>query len=190
MGQLNSQAEDLGSAEKMSPSLGRLIAAWVRVVMGLALAGEGGVLFADARMHWAGYGAWVGIATMALGAVVGFSGLCGIYRQARGPSVPDQQGFPIAPEAAVPMLGALLVYKYRWITEEQLAEALERQSKQPFPRPRLGTILLDMGLLSVAQLEEALAYQRSLELRDPRAAVLDPAQDGEQEREQTPAAAR
>jgi hypothetical protein len=176
MEQVNSQTQNLGNEEKASACLARLIATWARVVVGLALAGEGGVLFADARTHWAGHGAWVGIGTIVVGALIGFSGLLAIYRQARGPSAPDQDGLPVAPEVAIPMLGALLVYKYGFIAEEQLAQALERQSNQPIPRPRLGSILLDMGVLSMAQLEEALAYQRSLELRDPRAAVLDSAQ--------------
>ena len=176
--------------EKASASPARFIATWVRVVVGLALAGEGGVLFADARTYWAGHGAWMGMGAMALGALVGFSGLCAMYRQARGPSAPDQEGFPIAPEVTVPMLGALLVYKYGSVTEEQLAEALERQSNKPLPRPRLGSILLDMGVLSVAQIEEALAYQRSLELRDPRAAVLDSSQEDKQRRDGIPVAAR
>jgi hypothetical protein len=60
------------------------------------------------------------------------------------------------------MVGALLVYKYGLITEDQLEKALERQRAQGEGKQLLGGILLDMGLVSMAELQTALAYQRSL----------------------------
>jgi hypothetical protein len=61
----------------------------------------------------------------------------------------------------MPKLGALLVYKYQVITEEQLEQALQRQREEPEKWRRLGEVLLDMGLISVVDLQEALDYQRS-----------------------------
>ena len=87
------------------------------------------------------------------------------------------------------MLGALLVYKYRLVTEEQLAEALEIQRKADEPKPRIGSILLEMGLLSMAQLHEALAYQRSLALGEVSAAALESALEDEPETSDAPVAA-
>jgi hypothetical protein len=188
MGQVDSQAGDAGNRQKRLPSLTRLIATWVRVVFGLALAGEGGVLFADARTHYVGHGAWMGLAAMAAGSLLGLSGLYAFLVQARGPRA-DQDALPVAPEPAVPMLGALLVYKYRLVTEEQLAEALEIQRKANEPRPRIGSILLEMGLLSMAQLHEALAYQRSLALGEVSAAALESALEDEPEPSDAPVAA-
>ena len=162
--------EQVGSQEGTSkkpgkaarPSLGRFVALWAMVMVGLALAGEGGVLFADARTHWAGHGAWIGLVAMAVGALGGLSAMYALYVQARASSPPEE--LPVDPEPAVPMLGALLVYKYRVITEEQLERALELQRKEQATRRRIGSILLDMGLLSMAELQEALAYQRGLSL--------------------------
>jgi len=190
MEQVGPEAEGSEKREERSPSLARLIAIWARVVIGLALVGEGGVLFADARMRWAGHGAWMGVAAMVVGALVGLSGLYAICAQARRRAPGDEDELLVAPEAAVPMLGALLVYKYQFITEEQLTEALEIQRKAGHNRPRIGTILLEMGVLTMAQLQEALAHQRSLAIRDGRAAILESVAEGEEETRETPVAAQ
>jgi len=149
------------------PGLLRLIAAWGRLVVGLTLVGEGGVLYADARTHWAGHGAWVGAAAALIGSLLGLSAVYAIYAQIRPRSTAADDGIPVAPEPSVPMLGALLVYKYRFITEEQLAAALEVQRKETQGQRRIGGILLDMGLLTMAELQEALSYQRSLDAKSP-----------------------
>jgi len=187
MGQVGSQAQNSDEQER-SPSLARLVAIWLRVVLGLALAGEGGVIFADAQMHWAGHGAWMGIAAMALGALLGLWGIHGIWVQARGRAAGEQDTPLMAPEAAVPMLGALLVYKYRLVTEEQLAAALEIQRKAGPTAPRLGTILLEMGLVSTRQLQEALAHQRSLALGRVTSARPEEAGENEADRSDDPLA--
>jgi hypothetical protein len=151
--------------KRSRPGFARFLTTWIRVVVGLALVAEGAVLFADARTHWVGHGAWVGMAAMAAGALLGLSGVWAISVQVRGPRGAPTEGLPAAPELVVPMLGALLVYKYKLITEEQLEKALETQHKDSEPRRRLGTILLDMGLVSMAEIQAALAYQRSLTIQ-------------------------
>jgi hypothetical protein len=56
-------------------------------------------------------------------------------------------------------LGELLVYRYRLINAEQRDAALARQRESTGGR-RLGEVLVEMGLLTEEELEEALAYQR------------------------------
>ena len=62
------------------------------------------------------------------------------------------------------LLGELLVYRYQRITRDQRDEALARQKGSDRGRP-LGEILTDMGLVTEAQVREALDFQ-SFE-RDP-----------------------
>ena len=62
------------------------------------------------------------------------------------------------------LLGELLVYRYQLITKTQRAEALARQVEIDRGR-RLGEILVDMSLITAAQLREALEFQRFA--RDP-----------------------
>ncbi len=184
MEQVGSQerhSEEKGKGSPPQAGFARFVAAWIRVVVGLALVGEGGVLFADARTHWAGYGAWVGIVAMAVGALISLSGMWAIYAQSRGSRTVSAEEFPVAPEPAVPMLGALLVYKYKFITEEQLEKALEVQRKEGATRRRIGSILLDMGLVSMAEVQQALAYQRSMTMDSVTAAVPEGSAGHEQD---------
>lgn len=58
------------------------------------------------------------------------------------------------------LLGELLVNRYRLISKEQCREALERQ-RDPKCGRRLGEILIEMGLITRQDLEEALEYQLS-----------------------------
>ncbi len=62
------------------------------------------------------------------------------------------------------LLGELLVYRYQLITRDQRDEALARQKDAAGGR-RLGEVLVDMGLVTDAQVREALDYQRFQ--RDP-----------------------
>ncbi len=64
-------------------------------------------------------------------------------------------------EPLVPMLGALLVYRYQALSEGQLQRALEQQRREGRDRRLLGEILLEMGYVSPAQLRKALEYQQS-----------------------------
>jgi hypothetical protein len=102
------------------------------------------------------------------------SALCvvGLYGRWAGPVARD--GAAEATAAAgddflVPLLGALLVYRYQALTEEQLQRALEQQRSEGPNRRLLGEILLDMSLVTERQLETALAYQQE-EARRKRAA--------------------
>jgi hypothetical protein len=70
-----------------------------------------------------------------------------------------------AKEPSMPLLGALLVYKYQLITHRQLREALEEQRKT-VPRRRLGEILVLKGLITVRELEEVLSFQQSATLEE------------------------
>jgi hypothetical protein len=95
-------------------------------------------------------------------------------RLPRATSDPIQPAGDPAPErdsnVLVPMLGALLVYKYQFIKEWQLDKALELQRKQRRQRRRLGDILLEMAVVTRSQLRMALDYQDAY-LREKRANV-------------------
>ncbi|MBN1459240.1 MAG: hypothetical protein JXA57_06875 [Armatimonadetes bacterium] len=141
-----------------------------QLVVGVALAGVAGPLFAHAIMT--GYTAswWIGGTCLATGVVLILAGLTGSKRRAqellsRQEARLTAQRSPHAErghrDPTMPMLGALLVYKYGVITETQLQRALSEQRKLGEPRPRLGEVLLDLGLVTDLQLRKALAYQRS-----------------------------
>ncbi len=134
---------------------------WLRVIFGLILAALGGIAFGHAwtseSVPW-----WcVGAITLLVGILLVLSG---IYARSHPPNVSPQvivlEEAPETREPLVPLLGALLVYKYELITHKQLREALEEQRKTS-PRRRLGEILVLKGLLTVSELEEALAFQQS-----------------------------
>jgi len=79
---------------------------------------------------------------------------------------PDRNGRrPDDPDVVVPMVGALLAFRFRAINEWQLEKALAVQRKQRKPRQSLGRILLEMGLVTQSQLRQALDYQREYERR-------------------------
>ena len=138
-----------------------LLATWMQLVIGFGLVGEGAVLYAHARAQEAGPSWLLGMVAILSGAVLSLSGIYTIYVHSRQERTPAGD-LPVGGEASVPLLGALLVYKYRLLTEEQLEEALELQRKEGTGKRRIGGILLDMGLVSSADLRKALDYQRSL----------------------------
>ena len=96
-----------------------------------------------------------GAATAVAGALLSFSGVQALYRNI----LELRAARPFGREPAIPKLGALLVYRYDALTEEQLELALKKQREDPEEERRLGEILIDMGLISEAQLQEALAHQ-------------------------------
>jgi hypothetical protein len=61
-------------------------------------------------------------------------------------------------------LGELLVYRYQLITEDQRDAALTQQ-RESVGKRRLGEVLVEIGLVTQAQLQEALDYQS--QQRDP-----------------------
>ncbi len=141
------------------PSLLWVAVIWFRVVFGLCLATVGGVAVGHAwtneSLPWWG----VGGITLLVGLLLVLSGL---YARSRTPDIIPQvivpEETPEAREPLVPLLGALLVYKYELITDKQLQDALDEQRKT-VPRRRLGEILVLKGLITLRELEEALASQ-------------------------------
>ena len=139
------------------------IVVWARVVLGLGLGTAGGIAFGHAWTHESAPLWWVGAISLLTGILVLLSGL---YARSRPPgATPDfvaQEESPAVQEPLVPLLGALLVYKFQRITHGQLEEALARQRKERKNRRRVGEILMAMEAISRTQLEEALEYQRSV----------------------------
>lgn len=170
MNQESSAEKDSGTRGRGSrPDLGWIVITWGRVIVGLALVGEGGVLYAHARTQAGGPSWWIGVVAVVLGAALSLSGIYAIYARSRPEEVIVPDSIPSRPEPAVPMLGALLVYKFQVITELELERALEQQRKEGKNRRRIGEILLDMGLISGAQLRKALEHQREQAGRTQRA---------------------
>lgn len=140
--------------------LGRRLFAWGAASGGAALVVLGAVLYANA-----GSEGGVSVIRASMWAFASGSALCvaGLYGRWTGPVAGESAG-EAAPVASddflVPLLGALLVYRYRVLTEEQLQRALEQQRREGPNRRLLGEILLDMGLVTARQLETALAYQQ------------------------------
>lgn len=142
------------------PSLLWVAVIWFRVVFGLCLAAVGGVAFGHAwtneSLPWWG----VGGITLLVGLLLVLSG---VYARSRPPDIIPQvivtEETPEAREPLVPLLGALLVYKYELITHKQLREALDEQRKM-VPRRRLGEIFVLRGMITLRELEEALAFQQ------------------------------
>jgi len=139
-----------------------VVVVWGRVVLGLLLAGTGGMAFGHAWTNdntpmW-----WVGSITLLVGLLLVLSG---IYARTRGAEAPVEVILPEQPAGAheplVPLLGAILVYKYQYITQKQLQQALAEQA-QSQPRRRLGEILVLKGFLTASQLEEALNFQHGV----------------------------
>jgi len=147
-------------ADGQHPSMLWVAVIWFRVVFGLCLGAVGGVAFGHAwtneSLPW-----WcVGGITLLVGLLLVLSGL---YARSQPPGIMPQvivpEEAPEAREPLVPLLGALLVYKYQLITHKQLRDSLEEQRKTD-PRRRLGEILVLRGLITLRELEEALAFQQ------------------------------
>jgi len=155
-------SEQQAGRESARRGLGWWLATWAQLVIGLALVGEGGALYAHAWAQGVGPAAWAGILAALIGAIMSLSGTYVLYRRTRPREAPLLRDIPARPEPTVPMLGALLVFKYHALSEEQLEEALAQQRREGPDRRRLGEILLDMGFVSMADLQKALEYQHSL----------------------------
>jgi len=180
MSETNSEQRNADTQPQSRRGLAWLILAWGRLVLGLALAGEGGMLYAHSRMQQGGPSLWIGVTAVLIGAVLSLSGICSIYARTRPVEITTPDGMPAQPDPGIPMLGALLVYKFQALTEHQLERALEQQRKEGPNNRRIGEILLDMGLISAADLQNALEHQRSLipkrsETEEPAATQADTA---------------
>ena len=156
-----------GDARQAAPGVAWAIVIWGRVVVGLILGAVGGVVFGHAWTERSAPLWWVGAITVLTGVLLILSGL---YARSRPPGVTPEfalrEGPPSGQEPLVPLLGALLLYKYQCITQRQLNDALARQRRERNKR-RLGEILVSMEAITRRQLEEALEYQRSV-LRQKR----------------------
>jgi len=134
---------------------------WGRVLIGLALAGAGGAAFGHAWTNESAPWWGIGVTTLMVGMLLVLSA---VYARSRPPDMGPRVAVPEEPvqsqEPLLPLLGALLVYKYRLISHAQLQEALTEQQKTK-PRRRLGEVLVLKGIITVSQLEKALEFQRS-----------------------------
>jgi len=132
---------------------------WGRVVVGLGMAGTAGLAFGHAWTKEYAPMWWVGGISLCAGVLLVLSGL-----HARSDAIKLSAETALTTrtsptgEPLVPLLGALLIYKYQLITHKQLADALAQQRKS---KALLGQILLGMALITEAQLEAALEHQRS-----------------------------
>ncbi len=138
------------------------IVIWGRVLLGLILAMVGGTAFGHAWTREYAPFWWVGAITLLTGILLVLSGL---YARTRPPGTTPEvlmrEELAEGREPVVPLLGAVLLYKYQRITQRQLNEALEQQRKETGEnRRRLGEILLAMGAITRRQLDEALEHQR------------------------------
>ncbi len=139
-----------------------------QMAVGVALGAVAGPVFAHAVVTQQVASWWVGGICVFTGVVLTVAGLTSSKRRAQRlllsatPTEGKQSKDAAEPTGpGVPMLGALLVYKYQVITEGQLERVLKEQQRRKEPRPRLGQLLLEMGLVTRSQLYRALEYQRS-----------------------------
>jgi hypothetical protein len=140
-----------------------VVVVWARVVMGLILGALGGVAFGHAWTNSSAPWWWVGAISLLGGVLLLLSGL---YARSRPPGVtPDivvREAAQSEQELVVPLLGALLIYKYQCLSHRQLDEALQEQRQQGPNRRLIGQILVDRGVITTAQLDTALEHQRTL----------------------------
>jgi hypothetical protein len=142
-----------------------------QVLVGVALAAIAGPVFAHAMtaksvMLWV-----IGGICLMTGVVLAVAGLTSSKRRMQALLRPESRAPQSGEERdpSMPMLGALLVYKYKVISEAQLERALElqRREKRKGRNVLLGELLLEMGLAKEGQLRAALDYQRSRSRKGP-----------------------
>jgi hypothetical protein len=148
----------IGPVSRPAQGRGKLLT--VRVAIGLVAAAAGGAGLPCAppeplRLPWQGAAA----AVLLTGLYLVLSGVVA-RRSAPVPAAERASDDADEPDVLLPMLGALLVYKFRRLSEAKLYKALEAQQNQGKRRRMLGDILLDMGFVTPAQLRQALDYQQ------------------------------
>jgi len=136
--------------------------AWGRTAFGLAMGVGGGVAFGHAWVARYAISWWVGALSVLAGVLLVLSAVSATRRS--GEQARVEKAVPLRyleqREPVVPLLGALLVYKYRMLTQEQLSRALEEQFRSSAEKRRLGEILLEMEMVTEEQLETVLEHQR------------------------------
>lgn len=136
--------------------------AWGRTALGLVMGVGGGVAFGHAWVARYAISWWVGVLSVLAGVLLVLSAVSATRRS--GEQARDEEAVPLRyleqREPVVPLLGALLVYKYRMLTQEQLSRALEEQFRSSVEKRRLGEILLEMEMVTEEQLETVLEHQR------------------------------
>jgi len=138
------------------------LSVWGRTGLGMAMGVGGGAAFGHAWVAESPISWWVGVLSVLAGVLLVLSAVSATRRseQQERRGKPYQLAYPDEREPVVPLLGALLVYKYRVLTQEQLSRALEEQFRNSTQKRRLGEILLEMGMVTEEQLEEVLEHQR------------------------------
>jgi hypothetical protein len=153
-----------GYARRTKPDIITTVLIMGQVVVGVLLAAAAGPLFAHASTTHDAPAWWIGGTCLVTGVFLVIGGLTSRRKRIQhllSSPEPSTESQPAPRDPTMPMLGALLVYKYQAITESQLQRALEMQRKQKGNHKRLGDLLLEMGLITQAQLLKALDYQRS-----------------------------
>ena len=136
-----------------------------QVLVGIALGMLAGLAFQKAMVTSHSVFWWAGAVCLLIGGAAVVSAITGAARRRerlnllRAAESADSE--PRDP--TMPMLGALLVYKYQIISEGQLQRAMELQRKHTRKGRHLllGQVLSEMGLVTPSQLDEALEYQQS-----------------------------
>jgi len=143
---------------------------WAQLASGLlalALTAAAGFCFTkaittDTRQWWL----WgeAGAVSLALGSLVLLAALYGRVPLLEMTVVPRPalRSLPAERRSPVPLLGELLVEDEKLITEQQLRTALEWQERNG---GKLGQALVDLGVLTAADLEQVL--KRQVGLADP-----------------------
>jgi len=138
------------------------LSVWGRTALGLAMGVGGGVAFGHAWVAKYAISWWVGVLSVLGGVLLVLSAVSATRRdQERAKAErPVPLRYLDEREPVVPLLGALLVYKYRMLTQEQLSRALEEQFRSSVEKRRLGEILVEMGMVTEEQLGQVLEHQR------------------------------
>ncbi|MFB3880913.1 MAG: hypothetical protein ACE149_06600 [Armatimonadota bacterium] len=154
-----------GYVSRTKPDIITSVLVMAQVAVGVALAATAGPVFARAMvgqslMLWI-----IGGVCLVTGVALAAAGLTSSKRRVQSLLRPrPRTPAPEAPrDPSVPMLGALLVYKYQLITEAQLQRALDQQEREKRKGRSLllGDVLREMKLVKESDLRTALDYQRS-----------------------------
>ncbi len=162
MGSTDREGDGSGTADQSAQrDMLAVTLARARIAVGLGLTVVAGLVLG--RAWTAHYIVWwcAGGISLALGLLLVVSGIYAIYpRRRRSKAVEtEMEDAPAEHDPTMPMLGALLVYKYQVVTEGQLQRALDQQRRDR-RKPRLGDVLVEMELVTKRQLDKALEDQQ------------------------------